>query len=56
MSHRRGAPSGLAARAAVFKLAAHDKEVRGLVFEVQNMLRPPSALQNAALLARAFAV
>jgi catechol 2,3-dioxygenase-like lactoylglutathione lyase family enzyme len=46
----------LAARAAVFKLAAHDKEVRGLVFEVQNMLRPPSALQDAALLARAFAV
>ncbi len=43
-------------RAAVLKLAATDGEVRRLVFEVQNMLRPASDLQDTALLARAFAI
>jgi len=46
----------LAERTAVFKLAAGDAEVRGLIFEVQNMLRPPSALQQPDLLARADAL
>ena len=46
----------LANRAAIFKLATKDHEVRALVFDVQNMLKPPSALYNADLLARANSV
>jgi 2-polyprenyl-6-methoxyphenol hydroxylase-like FAD-dependent oxidoreductase len=46
----------LANRAAIFKLAASDPEVRALIFDVQNMLKPPSALYNDDVLARANVV